>query len=92
MVCLRNGFESHAPNKRAKIINLVRDTRGGKVYDSDFSQRMRGRGVYADLIRQRFNAARRRAGFTLNAASGFKQRTDLFERPLGTALQPSLFD
>lgn len=85
-------LDTHAPNRKSKIMKLVRETRGGKVYDSDYAQRMRGRGIYADLIRQRFHAARKRAGFTMNAASGFKQRTDLFTRPLGTTRQPSLFD
>ena len=85
-------LDAHAPDKARKVMNLVRETRGGKDYDSDFAQRMSGTGVYADMIRARFGAARKRAGFEHNAASGFKQRTDLFRRPLGDSRQPSLFD
>ena len=73
-------------------MSLVRETRGGKVYDSAWGERMKGSGVYADLIKARFRAARKRYGFTHNAASGFRQRADLFTRPLATFDQPSLFD
>jgi len=82
---------AHAPDRAAKVMALVRETRGGKAYDADFSQRMVGTGVYAEMIRQRMRIARKRFGFDNNAASGFSQRTDLFTRPLGTWAQPSLF-
>jgi DNA repair photolyase len=85
-------LQAHAPTRLRKVMNLIRETRGGKVYDSDFSQRMQGTGVYADLVKTRFKAALKRNGFHNNAASGFRQRTDLFVRPLGTLDQASLFD
>ena len=85
-------LQAHVPDRAAKVMTLIRDTRVGKVYDSDFSQRMRGTGVYAEMLRARFRIARKRVGFLNNAASGFHQRTDLFTRPLGTFRQPSLFD
>ena len=37
--------------------------RGGRDYDSDFSTRMKGSGVWAELIRQRFVQATARLGF-----------------------------
>jgi hypothetical protein len=40
----------------------IRDMRGGKDYDSTFSTRMRGEGVWAQLIAQRLAKARRRFG------------------------------
>lgn len=83
---------AHVPDRAAKVMALVRETRAGKVYDATWATRMRGSGVYADMISARFKAARKRCSFTHNAASGFRQRTDLFTRPLGTAAQPSLFD
>lgn len=85
-------LQAHAPDRASKVMRLIRETRGGKVYDSDFSQRMSGTGVYADLIKTRFQKALRRAGFTNNRASGFCQRTDLFVHPMGTLDQPSLFE
>jgi DNA repair photolyase len=44
------------------VRNLIRDTRGGKLYDSRFGTRMRGEGVYADLIARRFQVAAHRLG------------------------------
>ena len=85
-------LHEHAPHRASKVVKLVRETRGGKVYDSDFSQRMSGTGIYANMIKTRFSQALKRSGFHHNAASGFRQRTDLFVRPLGTLDQPSLFD
>ena len=35
------------------MLGLVSEVHGGKLYDSEFGQRMRGRGVHADLIAQR---------------------------------------
>ena len=40
----------------------IRDMRGGKDYDSTFSTRMRGEGVWAQLIAQRLAKAKRRFG------------------------------
>lgn len=85
-------LEAHAPDRAKKVMRLVRETRGGKVYDSDFSQRMSGTGVYADMIKARFAKALKRSGFHHNAASGFRQSTDQFVLPHGTLDQPSLFD
>jgi len=85
-------LQAHVPDRAKRVMKLVRETRGGKAYDSDFSQRMRGTGVYAEMTRARFNAARKRVGIVRNAASGFQQRKDLFSRPLGTIDQPSLFE
>ena len=40
----------------------VRDMRGGKDYDSDFSKRMKGEGLWADMLKQRFHNATKRLG------------------------------
>ncbi len=50
----RDWLEVHYPLKAAHVMNIVRDLRGGKDYDADFSQRMRGQGNYAALMAQRF--------------------------------------
>jgi hypothetical protein len=36
--------------------------RGGKDYDSSFAKRMKGEGLWADLLKQRFHNATRRLG------------------------------
>ena len=46
------------------IMNLVRQMRDGREYDSGFGTRQRGTGVYADLLAQRFAKARERLGLT----------------------------
>ena len=55
-------LEAHFPERAQRVMNRVREMRGGKDYDSAFGARMRGEGVWADLIRQRFEKAVHRLG------------------------------
>ena len=48
--------------RAARVMARVREMRGGKDYDASFGARMRGEGVWADLIAQRLAKARRRFG------------------------------
>ncbi len=50
------------PDRAARVMSLVRQMRGGKDYDSQWSSRMRGEGPLAVLIEARFKAARKRLG------------------------------
>ena len=50
------------PLKAKHVMSRVRQIRGGKENDSSFGRRMRGQGLYADLLRQRFDHACRRHG------------------------------
>ena len=59
----REWLEVHAPLKAQRVMSLVRQTQGGKDYDSRFGVRRSGSGPYAELIRQRFAGAARRHGF-----------------------------
>ncbi|WP_411823154.1 PA0069 family radical SAM protein [Leptospira sp. 'Mane'] len=52
----------HYPLKKDKVLGLIRDTREGKLYQSDFKQRMTGTGNYAELLRARFRLVRKQAG------------------------------
>lgn len=52
----------HAPLAAEHVMARVRDIRAGKENDAHFGTRMRGRGIYADLIRNRFQLACRRLG------------------------------
>ncbi|MEC5159388.1 DNA repair photolyase [Janthinobacterium sp. CG_S6] len=64
-------------------MNRVRDMRGGKDYDSSFASRMHGEGVWADLIRQRFEKAVKRLGLNSARGSRFKLLdASQFKRPL----------
>jgi DNA repair photolyase len=56
---------AHFPQRAERVMSRVRDMRGGKDYDASFSQRMKGTGLWAELLRQRFYQAVKRLG--LNA-------------------------
>jgi DNA repair photolyase len=68
----------HYPLKADHVLNLIRDSRGGKTYDPAFHQRLRGSGVYAELIAQRFGLISKRLGLN---QSHPPLRTDLFRNP-----------
>lgn len=66
------------PDRAARVMGKVREMHGGKDYDPQWGKRLKGEGVYANLIRRRFDIARRRAGLD----RGFPPlRTDLFRVP-----------
>lgn len=82
-------LEAHYPDRARHVMSLVRQSRGGKDYDSAWGQRMRGSGQFADLIETRFRLACRRHG--LNRRNDRLLRTDLFRRPLHSGDQAALF-
>ena len=80
----RAWLQEHYPDRAAKVMGIIREIRGGRDNDPDFGTRMRGQGVWADLIRTRFIRARKRAGFS---DERLILRTDLFRPPAGPQLQ-----
>ncbi|HYS13637.1 MAG TPA: PA0069 family radical SAM protein [Burkholderiaceae bacterium] len=81
-------LQAHFPDRMQRVMNRVRDMRGGKDYDSRFGVRMRGEGLWADLIRQRFEKGCARVGFLRD---GRPLRTDLFVAPRAATPQLDLF-
>ena len=71
----------HYPDRRERVMNRIRDCRGGRVNDSRFGVRMRGEGVYAELLRKRFDRAHRQLGFRAMPALDCTR----FSRPAGGA-------
>lgn len=59
----RDWLQTHLPDRAAHVISTVQQLRGGKDYDSRFGTRLRGEGVYADLLSRRFALALKRFGF-----------------------------
>ncbi len=63
-------LEVHYPQRAARILARVQDLHSidaaqrsaGKSYDANFATRMKGSGLWADLLRQRFAGACRRLG------------------------------
>ena len=70
---------THYPQKANHVMNRVRDLRGGKAYQAEWGVRMRGQGVYAELIAKRFEVARRKNGLE-RSPRRMELRTDLFRR------------
>jgi DNA repair photolyase len=52
----------HFPDRREKILNRVRELRGGKLYDGRFEVRGRGQGPWADQLQSLFRIQRDRLG------------------------------
>ena len=50
------------PDARDKVEGLIRDTRDGALYQSEWKTRQRGTGAYADQIAQSFAVFRRKHG------------------------------
>ncbi|ABM51374.1 PA0069 family radical SAM protein [Burkholderia pseudomallei] len=58
---------AHFPDRAERVMARVRDMRGGKDYDADFSRRMKGEGMWAELFKQRFRMAVKRCGLNERA-------------------------
>lgn len=74
----RAWLDEHYPDRAAKVMAIINDIRGGRDNDPGFGSRMKGKGVWADLIRTRFINARRRAGFS---GERLHLRTDILRPP-----------
>ncbi len=55
-------LEKHLPERKEHVLNLIRDTREGALYQSQFGKRMAGTGAYAEALKQRFRLACMRLG------------------------------
>ncbi|MFZ5580084.1 MAG: PA0069 family radical SAM protein [Pseudomonadota bacterium] len=80
-------LETHAPLRAAHVWSRLGEMRAGRAYVSGFGQRMTGHGLWAELLRKRFDIARRRLGFGRLP----RLETERF-RPPGAQEQMGLFD
>ena len=55
-------LDLHYPQRAARVMARIREMRGGKDYDSNFATRMKGNGLWAELVHQRFHKACARYG------------------------------
>ncbi|MFB5649174.1 PA0069 family radical SAM protein [Leptospira wolffii] len=67
----------HYPLKKDKVLKTIREARGGKLYDSEWGNRMSGTGHYASLLQKRFRLSVKR--FALDGWTPL--RRDLFAVP-----------
>ncbi|MBN7798111.1 PA0069 family radical SAM protein [Parahaliea mediterranea] len=72
-------LREHYPLRADHVLSLIRQSRGGRDYDSRFGLRMRGTGPFAELLGQRFRLSCKKLGF--NMAREIEARCDLFTPP-----------
>jgi DNA repair photolyase len=77
------------PTKADRVLNRIRDARGGKLNSSVFGERMRGKGQYWDAQEKLFSVYARRLGFNEHrVGSDHHAERNTFRRPTS---QGSLF-
>ncbi|MBV9953905.1 MAG: PA0069 family radical SAM protein [Pseudolabrys sp.] len=76
------------PERAGKVFKIVRESRGGKDYDSTWHLRGRGTGPYAWLIGRRFEMAAERLGLNVHR---HELTTEHFRKPVPGSDQLSLF-
>ena len=81
-------LRAYFPLRYNKVMNKLASMFGGKAYQSQFGERMRGSGEFASLINARFKVASRKADITKDFID---LRTDLFRPDLIQADQLALF-
>jgi len=59
----------HFPLRARHVMSLVQQMRQGQDYDARFGARMKGTGVFADLIAQRFKVATARFGLNVDRST-----------------------
>ena len=75
-------LDSHFPDRARRVMARIREMRGGKDYDASFGSRMKGEGVWAQLLRHRMAKAKSKFGLD-------RERVELdltqFRKPLPTS-------
>lgn len=79
-------LDRHYPQRKQRVLRRIRQVRGGRLNDARFGFRMKGQGLWAELIQQTFALYHRRLGFS----SAPVLSTAAFRRPVGQ--QRGLFD
>jgi DNA repair photolyase len=80
----------HFPDRAAKVLALVRQTRAGQLYQSKFGQRQTGTGPYADMLAGRFRVAINRLGMNQDRVSGRGLDCSQFRAPQAEERQLAL--
>lgn len=76
-------LEEHAPGKKARVLDRIRELRGGELNVSEWGARLRGEGVFADQMRALFEMTARKAGLNRER---FTLSTEHFRPPGGRQL------
>ncbi|WP_296224428.1 PA0069 family radical SAM protein [Ralstonia sp. UBA689] len=73
---------AHLPDRAQRVMNRIRDLHGGQDYKADFTTRMRGTGIWADLLRQRFYKCADKFGFSYHRYNELVLDTSQFKPPV----------
>ncbi|MEM7724524.1 MAG: PA0069 family radical SAM protein [Pseudomonadota bacterium] len=84
----RDWLAAHYPDRVGRVMSKLREMHGGKDYDPQWGRRMRGEGVWADLLQARFVRAVKDLGLAVTLP---RLRTDLFAAPPRVGDQLDLF-
>src|SRR5215467_1134540 len=84
----REWLMANFPDRYRHVFKLIRETRGGKDYDSNWGKRMTGGGPVAWMIGRRFELACEKRGFNKTRT---RLTTDHFSPPRRCAEQLSMF-
>jgi len=79
----REWLAEHYPDRATHVMSVINQSRGGKDYRAEFGTRMVGTGVFAELLRRRFDLAARRLGLK-DSEDRYDLRTDLFRPPVAS--------
>ncbi len=71
-------LDAHEPGKKARILDRLRELRGGKLYDSRWGTRATGEGIFAEQTKQLFEISCRRVGLNQER---FELSTEHFRKP-----------
>jgi DNA repair photolyase len=82
-------LDTHEPSRAGKILSLIEQARGGKLYDAAWGTRMTGEGPYVAMLRRRFDVACARLGLNRDRPGLDASR---FVRPAVGSRQRSFFD
>lgn len=74
----RAWLQTHYPDRADRVMHSIQASRGGQDYQACFGTRMRGEGVYAELLEQRFRIACRQ--YRLNQGNDSDLNTRAFKR------------
>lgn len=79
-------LERHFPDRKKKVLNRIREIRGGRLNDPNFGSRMKGEGPFAQHIHDTFYHYRRKfkmhsnsPGLSVDSFRKFSQQYTLFE-------------
>ncbi|KRC76412.1 Radical SAM superfamily protein [compost metagenome] len=82
-------LHAHYPDRAQRVLHRIEDLRNGRRNDPNFGSRMRGTGIWADLLRQRFAVATRKLGLNRHRLA---LDCDRFQPPSGPGASSPLFD